>query len=86
MTTEEKTVKLPSGKTARVRKGKGKDLLAAQRSGGDAGTIQFALLAALVLVDDAPIVLEDLLEMELEDVLALQMAVAGNFPLAPPGT
>ena len=81
-------VPLPSGKTASIRKGFGRDLMRAQRVAGPAGdsaAVIFALIAELTEVDGERIVYEDLLAMELNDVLALQAEVAGpNFQDPPP--
>jgi hypothetical protein len=80
---EVRSVTLPSGKTATLRKGKGRDLMRAQRAlagNSDPTAIVFALIAELAQIDGAPIVYEDVLEMDLDDVLALQAEVAGaNF-------
>jgi hypothetical protein len=40
--------------------------------------VSFALVAELAEIDGRPIVYEDILEMELEDVLALQDGVLGG--------
>jgi hypothetical protein len=84
-----KTITLPSGKTALVRRGKGKDLMAAQRAlsvGGasDGPGLIMALIAQLTLIDGQPIVYEDVLEMDAADVLELQGEIVGaNFPSPP---
>jgi hypothetical protein len=79
---------LPSGKTATIRKGFGRDLMRAQRVVGvssDPTAVVFALIAELVEIDGEKIVYEDLLAMDLNDVLALQSEVAGaNFQGPPP--
>jgi hypothetical protein len=84
---EVRTVTLPSGKTAAVRKGVGRDLMRAQRAAGaaaDSSAIVFALIAELTRVDGSRIVYEDVLAMDINDVLALQKEVAGaNFQLPP---
>jgi hypothetical protein len=69
---ETRTVELPSGKCAEVRKGVGRDLMRAQRAaaGGDASAVIFALIAELTRVDGRKIVYEEVLEMELADVMA----------------
>jgi hypothetical protein len=79
-------VDLPSGARAEVRKGLGRDLMRAQRTaaGGDASAVVFALIAELAVVDGRKVVYEDVLEMELADVLALQAEVVGeNFERPP---
>ena len=79
---------LPSGKSAAIRKGFGRDLMRAQRVAGtssDPTAVVFALIAELAEIDGARIVYEDLLAMDLNDVLALQAEVAGaNFQDPPP--
>ena len=77
-------VTLPSGKTAAIRRGKGRDLMRAQRAvagNPDPTAVVFALIAELAQIDGAPIVYEDVVEMDLGDVLVLQAEVTGaNFP------
>ena len=83
---ETRTIELPSGARAEVRKGMGRDLMRAQRAvaGGDASAVVFALIAELVRIDRRKIVYEDVLEMELADVMALQAEVIGeNFEHPP---
>ena len=83
---ETRTIELPSGKSAEVRKGFGRDLMRAQRvaAGGDASAVIFALIAELTRVDGRKIVYEEVLEMELADVMALQAEVIGeNFDHPP---
>jgi|SRR5208283_2103813 len=79
---------LPSGRSAIIRKGFGRDLMRAQRVVGasnDPTAVVFALIAELVEIDGEKIVYEDLLAMDLNDVLALQSEVAGaNFQGPPP--
>ncbi|HEY9159376.1 hypothetical protein [Candidatus Binatus sp.] len=79
-------IDLPSGARAEVRKGHGRDLMRAQRAaaGGDASAVIFALIAELTRVDGRKIVYEDVLEMDLADVMALQAEVIGeNFDRPP---
>jgi hypothetical protein len=81
-----RTIDLPSGARAEVRKGRGRDLMRAQRAaaGGDASAVVFALVAELTRLDGRKIVYEDVLEMDLMDVLALQAEVIGeNFDHPP---
>ncbi len=83
-----RTIALPSGASAMVRKGYGRDLMRAQRvaAGGDSTAVVFALIAELAEIDGRRIVYEDVLAMEMGDVLALQAEVVGeNFPLPPQG-
>lgn len=74
-----KQILLPTGKTAVFKDGKGKDLLNAQRKAKTPDEILFALIAELTQIDEQPLIYEDLLEMELEDVLALQAEMSGKF-------
>jgi hypothetical protein len=81
-----RAIDLPSGARAQVRKGYGRDLMRAQRaaSGGDASAVIFALIAEVALVDGHKIVYEDVLEMDLADVMALQAEVIDeNFDHPP---
>ena len=83
---EVRTIDLPSGARAEVRKGYGRDLMRAQRAaaGGDASAVVFALIAEVTRVDGRKIVYEDVLEMDLADVMALQAEVIGeNFDHPP---
>jgi hypothetical protein len=79
---------LPSGRSAAIRKGFGRDLMRAQRVVGissDPNAVVFALIAELVEIDGEKLLYEDLLAMDLNDVLALQSEVAGaNFQGPPP--
>ena len=88
-TPESRSITLPSGKTAVLRKGKGRDLMRAQRAAAgnsDPTAVVFALIAELTRIDGAAIVYEDVLEMDLDDVLMLQAEVAGaNFQEPAPG-
>jgi len=81
---QSRAIALPSGKTAAIRRGKGRDLMRAQRAVGgnpDPTAVVFALIAELAQIDGAPIVYEDVVEMDLGDVLVLQAEVTGaNFP------
>ena len=83
-----KTMTLPSGRAAEIREGKGKDLMRAHRAvrgNDDPMAITFALIAELVSVEGRPLVYEDVLEMGLADVLALQAEVLGpDFQIPPP--
>lgn len=74
---------LPSGKIARIKEGKGRDLLQAQRVAKSAEEMLFALLAELVTFEGKRLVLEEVLELPLKDVLALQQAVVGDFLPSP---
>lgn len=81
-----RTIELPSGVHAEVRKGYGRDLMRAQRAaaGGDGSAIVFALIAEVTRLDGRRIVYEDVLEMDLADVMVLQSEVIGeNFDRPP---
>lgn len=79
-----KEITLPSGKTATIKDGKGKDLLNAQRKAKSPEEIMFALMAELVEIDGQNYVYEDLLEMDLDDILALQTEISGKSQSAVP--
>lgn len=74
-----KTLTLPSGKTAVLRKGKGFDLFQAQKKAKTSEEIPYALIAELVEIDGQKLVYEDILELDLEDVIALQAEISGKF-------
>ena len=81
----ERTLTLPSGRSAAIRRGLGRDLMRAQRAArsNEPAAIVFALVAELVRIDGKPIVYEDVLAMDLVDALVLQdEVVGGNFPEA----
>ncbi|MGH7905008.1 MAG: hypothetical protein ACREP6_00100 [Candidatus Binataceae bacterium] len=81
----ERVMRLPSGASAEVRRGYGRDLMHAQRAANSAEpcAIIYALIAELARIDGRPIVYEDVLGMEIADVLMLQDEVAGtNFRTA----
>jgi hypothetical protein len=89
MSEERRRITLPSGKTAEVRKGKGRDLMRAHRAvagNSEPMSVSFALIAELVRVEEKPLVYEDVLDMDLDDVLTLEAEVSGaaegnvNFP------
>jgi len=81
---QSRSVTLPSGKVVAIRRGKGRDLMRAQRAvagNPDPTAVVFALIAELAQIDGVPIVYEDVAEMDLSDVLVLQTEVTGaNFP------
>ncbi len=81
---QSRSLTLPSGKIAAIRRGKGRDLMRAQRAiagNPDPTAVVFALIAELAQIEGAPIVYEDVVEMDLGDVLMLQAEVTGaNFP------
>ena len=73
-----KELTLPSGKIATIKKGKGIDLLNAQKNSNSSDEIPYALIAQLTEIDGQSIVYEDVLEMDLEDVLAIQTEITGG--------
>ena len=77
-----KTLTLPSGKIAEIRKGRGYDLLQAQIKAKDSEEIPYALIAELVSIDGQQLVYEDILDMDLEDVIALQTEISGKLQSA----
>lgn len=79
-----KTLSLPSGKTAEIRPGKGFDLLQAQMKAKNPEEISYALIAELAEIDGQQIVYEDVLEMDLSDVIALQGEISGKLQTANP--
>lgn len=74
-----KTITLPSGKVATIHKGVGFDLLQAQTKAKTPEEIPYALIAELAEIDGNKLVYEDILQMDLEDVIALQGEISGKF-------
>ena len=74
-----KSITLPSGKIATVRPGRGYDLLQAQLNAKTSEEIPYALIAELAEIDGPKLVYEDILELDLEDVIALQAEISGKF-------
>lgn len=74
-----KTLTLPSGKIATLEQGKGRDLLQAQIKAKTSDEIPYALLAELCEIDGQKLVYEDILELDLEDVIALQSEISGKL-------
>lgn len=92
MDNEVKSLILPSGRAATLRKPKVRDLLRAHRAVGFSGepmAITMALVAEVSQIDGRTVVYEDLLELSAEDGLALQVEVMdavegdGGFPTMP---
>ena len=71
---------LPSGKAALIKEGKGYDLLQAQQKAKTPEEIPYALIAELCEIDGQKLVYEDILELDLADVIALQSELSGKFP------
>ena len=83
-------IPLPSGAICRLRPGKGRDLLAAQRMAGtDPHQVMYGVVAVLAEIDGQKIVLEDILDMPLGDVMTLMGKVndlvGGDFLPSTPG-
>jgi hypothetical protein len=76
-----KKITLSDGRTAVIRKGKGRDAIKAQRiSGTDSAKYFAALMAELVTVDGNKMVMEDFEELDLQDYMTIQVELAGaNF-------
>jgi hypothetical protein len=76
-----KAISLSDERQVLIRKGKGRDAIAAQRnSDGNAENYQMELMAQLVTIDGVPVVREDLEEMDMGDFLAIQGEFASlNF-------
>ena len=74
-----KKITLPSGKIATLKKGRGFDLLQAHQKAKTSEEIPYALIAELAEIDGQKLVYEDILELDLEDVIALQAEISGKF-------
>lgn len=77
----EKQVTLSDGRTAVIKKGKGKHAQNALKvAGGDGEKYITALMAQLVEIDGKRVVMEDLEEMDMKDFMAIQAEFAeANF-------
>lgn len=81
-----KEVDLPSGKKAKIRKGKGADLVKAQMMAeGEPYKMQLGMIAAVTQIDDKPVTLEDLMDMDWGDVLTILnfLELPQNLPQMP---
>lgn len=71
-------VNLQKGVVCRLRAGKGRDLLAAQRMAGtDPNKVMYGLIAVLGTFNGQQKVLEDILDMPLDDVMTLMGKLNG---------
>jgi len=66
-----KEIKLPSGKVARIKEGKGKDLFWALSNSTGQNDIIKLLIVRLTEIDGKPITEDDLEELSLADVMTL---------------
>ena len=79
-----KEIKLPSGKTAAISEFKGKHIREASRiADGDSSKLIFAMIAITTTIDNEPVLMEELDEMDGQDVLALMGEFGGNFTSTP---
>jgi len=88
-TSETKTattsVTLSDGRVVTLKRGKGRDLLEAnRRSGQDGSRFRFELLALLASTDTGSLGFDDLMDMNLPDV-ALLLATFRNADFSSPG-
>jgi hypothetical protein len=91
MSSDTKTIMLPSGRSAEMREAKVRDLLQAHRTTGFSSepmVIASALIAEVIVLDGKRVVYEDVMELSAEDGLVLQSAVmeggrTENFQAAP---
>ncbi len=74
-----KEITLTDGKIAKIKDGKGLDLLNAQKKAKTSDEIPYALVAELTEIDGQFLVYEDILELPIEDVINLQAAVSGKL-------
>ncbi len=76
-----KTLKLPSGKTATIRKAFGRDVRKARvMSAGQPEMFTQALASILMMIDENPFTMEDMDDMEMPDYLAIEMEIAEQIP------
>ncbi len=74
-----KEITLSDGKIAKIKDGKGIDLLNAQKKAKTSDEIPYALVAELTEIDGQFLIYEDILELPIEDVINLQAAISGKF-------
>jgi hypothetical protein len=84
--SQTRTFTLPSGKTATIRPGKGRDLLTAQRVANSPEEVNFALMANLVTIDGQQHVMEDYFEMDLLDIVEIQSEMGKKSSSQAPST
>lgn len=80
---EVRTVPLPSGATATIRPGKGRDIRLALMAVGtpfDSGRYRFALMARKIKIDGRQLTLEAMDELPEDDVETLMVEVSGPSP------
>jgi hypothetical protein len=80
MTEDSTAFTLPSGRIATLRRAKGRDLIRAHRvtaGNTEPVSLSFALIAEIAQIDGKELVYEDVLETNLDDVLALENAILG---------
>jgi hypothetical protein len=89
----DKTITLPSGRTATFRKGVGRDMIKAQKElqlMDEPMTNPFAqscaLASVLGLIDGQPFTYEELMAMDIPEAAALAGAASENFSSAAPAT
>lgn len=84
-----KTVTLPSGiQVVQVRPLKGRDAVAAQRVAEGATDMEksAALVSQVVTREGRPMVMEDILELDLSDVVELLEVITGKFKPSTPAS
>ena len=79
-----KEITISDGRNVKIKDGKGKDLLNAQKVAKSTDEITYALLAELCEFDGQKLVFEDILELPITDVINLQTAVSGKLQLSQP--
>lgn len=72
-------ITLSDGKVAKIKAGRGLDLLNAQKKAKTQDEIPYALISELCEIDGQFLVYEDILELPIEDVIALQAIVSGKL-------
>lgn len=79
-----KELTLSDGRKVIIKKGKGIDLLNAQKKAKTSDEIPYALLAELCEIDGQYLVYEDILELPIEDVINLQAVISGKLQSSVP--
>jgi hypothetical protein len=75
-----KSITLPSGKIATIKKFLGRDIREAQKiCDGESDMLVFAIIAVTTTIDGLPILAEDIDFMPGEDVMQLMQSFGSNF-------
>lgn len=78
-----KEITLSDGRKAVIRKGKGRDLIAAINKVNNENETPFSLVAELTEINGKKLIFEDFIDMDLEDFMAIMEGMPLNFLSVP---